>query len=53
MAQLPYLVGKQAVETVTRVLNGGQAEKFQFVPTMVLTKEVLDKGEHPMLEYVR
>lgn len=53
VAQLPYLVGKQAVERVTEVLDGGSAEKFQYVDTMVLTQDVLDKGDHPMLEYVR
>lgn len=53
VAQLPYLVGKQAVERVTDVINGKPAEKFQFVSTMVLTQDVLDKGEEPMLEYVR
>jgi D-allose transport system substrate-binding protein len=53
VAQLPYLVGKQAVETVTQVLDGAEVEKFQFVPTLVLTQEVLEKGEEPMLEFVR
>lgn len=53
VAQLPYLVGKQAVEEVTKVLDGGSAEKFIFVPTLVLTKEVLDAGSEPMLEYVK
>ena len=53
VAQLPYLVGKQAVERVTKVLEGEGVDKFQFVDTMVLTKEILDKGEHALLEYVR
>ncbi len=53
VAQLPYLVGKQAVEEVTKVLDGATAEKFIFVPTLVLTKEVLDAGSEPMLEYVK
>lgn len=53
VAQLPYLVGKQAVERVTAVLDGGSVEKFQYVDTMVLTKDILDKGEHPLLEFVR
>ncbi len=53
VAQLPYLVGKQAVERVTELLNGKSAEKFQFVETMVLTEDILDKGEHPLLEFVR
>ena len=53
VAQLPYLVGKQAVEKVTEVLNGGSVEQFIAVPTLVLTKDVLDKGEEPLLEYVK
>ncbi len=53
VAQLPYLVGKQAVEKVTDVLNGKEVDKFIYVPTLVLTKELLEKGDDPMLEYVR
>ncbi len=53
VAQLPYLVGKQAVEKVSQVLKGQKVEKFQFVPTLVLTKQVLDQGKEPMLEFVR
>ncbi len=50
VAQLPYLVGKQAVEMVKA---GGDYEDWIFVPTMVLTKEILDAGTDPMLEYVK
>ena len=50
VAQLPYLVGKQAVEMVKA---GGDHEDWIFVPTMVLTKEILDAGTDPMLEYVK
>ncbi len=53
VAQLPYLVGKQAVEGAKRVLAGETLEEYQFVPTMVLTKEVLDAGTDPMLAYVK
>ncbi|MEZ5824608.1 MAG: substrate-binding domain-containing protein [Geminicoccaceae bacterium] len=53
VAQLPYLVGKQAVEKVTEILDGGSVETFQFVPTLVLTQEVLEAGTEPMLEYVK
>ncbi|MYF90326.1 MAG: sugar ABC transporter substrate-binding protein, partial [Boseongicola sp. SB0676_bin_33] len=41
VAQLPYLVGKQAVEMVKA---GGDYEDWIFVPTMVLTKEMVDAG---------
>ncbi len=53
VAQLPYLVGKQAVERITEVIGGSEVETFQFVNTMVLTKELLEAGEHPLLQYVR
>jgi ABC-type sugar transport system substrate-binding protein len=53
VAQLPYLVGKMAVENVARIEAGETVEKFVYVPTMVLTKAVLDAGTEPMLEFVK
>lgn len=53
VAQLPYLVGKQAVETVGEVLDGKEVETFQYVPTVVLTQEVLEAGTEPLLEFVK
>jgi ABC-type sugar transport system substrate-binding protein len=53
VAQLPYLVGKQAVERVTRVLAGETVETFQYVDTVVLTKDVLEAGTEPLLEFVK
>ena len=53
VAQLPYLVGKQAVETVGAVLDGKEVEKLQYVTTLVLTKDVLEEGTEPMLEFVK
>lgn len=50
VAQLPYLVGKQAVENVKAGMATGD---WIYVPTMVLTKEVLDAGTDPMLEFVK
>ena len=50
VAQLPYLVGKQAVEFVKA---GGATADWVYVPTMVLTKDVLDAGSDPMLEFVK
>ncbi len=51
VAQLPYLVGKQAVE----MLKSGDfpEDGWVYVPTMMLTKDVLDAGSDPMLEYVK
>ncbi len=54
VAQLPYLVGKQAVEMVKAMKEGKEPEgDWIFVPTMVLTKEILDAGTDPMLEFVK
>jgi D-allose transport system substrate-binding protein len=53
VAQLPYLVGKQGVETVGDVLDGKEVEKFQYVTTLVLTQDVLDEGSEPLLEFVK
>ena len=53
VAQLPYLVGKQAVEKVAGMKKGASVDKFIFVPTMVLTKDILDKGTDSMLQYVK
>lgn len=53
VAQLPYLVGKQAVENVKKSLAGETIEADIAVPTLVLTREVLESGSEPMLEYVK
>ena len=53
VAQLPYLVGKQAVEDVKKAIAGETVQADVAVPTLVLTKEVLDAGTEPMLEYVK
>ncbi|MEM6383506.1 MAG: substrate-binding domain-containing protein [Pseudomonadota bacterium] len=53
VAQLPYLVGLQAVENVAKVLAGEEVPGFIQVPTMVLTQEVLEAGTEPMLEFVK
>lgn len=53
VAQLPFLVGQQAVENVGKVIAGEQVEEFIYVPTLVLTKEVLEAGTEPLLEHVK
>ena len=53
VAQLPYLVGKQAVENVKKALAGESVPADVAVPTLVLTKEVLEANTEPMLEYVK
>ena len=53
VAQLPYLVGKEAVEKAKAVLAGQTVDEYTYVPTLVLTKQVLDAGTDPMLKYVK
>ncbi len=53
VAQLPYLVGKQAVEDVKKAIAGEAVQADVAVPTLVLTKDVLEAGKEPMLEYVK
>jgi D-allose transport system substrate-binding protein len=53
VAQLPYLVGKEAVENAKKVLAGGKVDESIYVPTLVLTKQVLEAKKDPMLEYVK
>jgi len=53
VAQLPYLVGKQAVENVKMALEGEEVPASVIVPTLVLTKEVMDAGTEPLLEFVK
>ncbi len=53
VAQLPYLVGKQAVEKVGDVLAGKKVDEYIYVPTLVLTKQLLEENKDPMLQYVK
>ena len=53
VAQLPYLVGKQAVEKAKTVLAGQPADEYTYVPTLVLTKQVLDENKDPNLQFVK
>ena len=53
VAQLPYLVGMQAVEGVKKLLAGDKVQEMTYVPTLVLTKEVIEANKDPMLQYVK
>jgi len=53
VAQLPYLVGKRAVIGATVSLHGLKLQKFQFVDTLVLTKDIIEKNTHPLMKYVK
>jgi ABC-type sugar transport system substrate-binding protein len=53
VAQLPYLVGMQAVDNVKKLLAGDKVQETINVPTLVLTKEVIEANKDPMLQYVK
>jgi ABC-type sugar transport system substrate-binding protein len=53
VAQLPYLVGMQAVENVKKVVAGDKVAEMTYVPTLVLTKEVIEGNKDPLLQYVK
>ena len=53
VAQLPYLVGKRAVIGATVTLHGLKMAKHQFVDTLVLTKDVIEKNTHRLMKYVK
>jgi D-allose transport system substrate-binding protein len=53
VAQLPYLVGMEAVENVKTLLGGEKVAEMTYVPTLVLTKEVIEANKDPLLQYVK
>ena len=53
VAQLPYLVGMEAVEDVKKVLAGEKVPEMTYVPTLVLTKQVIEANKDPLLQYVK
>ncbi len=53
VSQLPYLMGKRAVEMLSEAKVEAPAEKSETTPTPVLTKEMLEAGIDPVLQYLR
>ena len=53
VAQLPYLMGMRAVEESKKALAGEKLPEFVDVPTLVLTREVIEANQEPMLQYVK
>lgn len=53
VAQLPYLMGKMAIETAVKLLKGEPVPFRQDVPLLLLTKRVLEEGKDPLLKYVK
>lgn len=52
VAQLPYLMGKRAVELAVEAEKTGAAGVIEVIPTPVLTKTVIQKNKNPLLRYV-
>ncbi len=53
IAQLPYLMGKNAVISAMAVLKGKKIETMQIIPTPVIDKEFLSNRKDPLYSYVR
>ncbi len=53
VAQFPYLIGKQSVELAVAKVHGEKVAPVQITPTLVLTKEVLEANQDPLLKYIR
>lgn len=54
IAQLPFLVGKQAIEKTHKYLNEQREYDYaQYVPILTLSQDVLKENASPLLEYVR
>ena len=54
IAQLPYLMGAEAVEKTFRVITSNESYEFaQNVPILTLDSAVLSSSNEPLLKYVR
>lgn len=53
VAQLPYLEGITAVKDVKKVIAGEKVPSFVTIPTLLLTKKVLEENKDPNLKYVK
>lgn len=53
VAQLPYLMGKRAVELSLKAAQENLRDFTEFTPTPTLTKSVLEKHDDPNLVYLR
>ena len=54
IAQLPYLMAKEAIEkTIGYIRNGNRFPFNQFVPILALDRVILESKQDPMLNYLR
>jgi D-allose transport system substrate-binding protein len=43
----------QAVENVKKALAGDKVQEMTYVPTLVLTKQIIEENKDPLLQYVK
>ena len=53
VAQLPYLMGKMAIDTAVKIMKGEKVDLVQSVPLLLLTKKVIEAGTDPLLKYIK
>jgi D-allose transport system substrate-binding protein len=53
VAQLPYFIGKRAVEMAVQSASGHAPHSDEITPTPVLTTDMLKANTDPVLKYVR
>lgn len=53
VAQLPYLIGRRAVELAVEAVNGKPKNDNEVTPAPVLTKDTMALNKDSLLEYVR
>lgn len=53
VAQLPYLIGKRAVELGVDVINGKSVPQIERTETPILTKDSIENKSTPFIEYIR
>ncbi len=52
VARFPYLIGKQAVTKASALLSGANIERSVNVPTLVVTKDIIEAGNNPLMQYI-
>ena len=53
ITQLPYFIGKRAVELAMDAAHGAPPGRKEVAPLLILTKDVLAANKDPLLQYVR
>ncbi len=53
VAMFPYLIGRQAIEAASRVLDGKNVKSTTSAAPMVISRELLNDGTNQMLKYLQ